>query len=122
MTAPAQLCLTVRLPLRLVSENRIRRMHWARRFVFTTEQRRLTRAYLAGQRVWPLRLPVLVTLTRIGPRTLDGDNLQGACKAVRDGVADALGVDDGGEQVTFEYRQEKRGAREYGVIVEVREC
>lgn len=37
---------------------------------------------------------VVVTLTRQSPRALDDDNLASAFKAVRDGVADALGIDD----------------------------
>jgi hypothetical protein len=60
---------------------------------------------------------VVVRLTRIGPRKLDSDNVAGACKATRDGVADWLGVDDGDEsRVRWVYAQE-RGA--YGVRVEV---
>jgi hypothetical protein len=37
---------------------------------------------------------LVVLLTRISPRELDDDNLAGALKAVRDGVADALKVND----------------------------
>jgi hypothetical protein len=65
----------------------------------------------------PTQWPVTVKLTRLGPRKLDSDNVQGALKATRDGVADWLGVDDGDEsKVLWEYGQEK-GA--YGVRVEV---
>jgi hypothetical protein len=56
--------------------------------------------------------PALVTLTRIiGPRgrKLDaGDNRNAAFKAVRDGVADALQVNDGHEsRVSWKYEEEK---------------
>lgn len=61
-------------------------------------------------------LPVVVRLTRIGPRKLDSDNLQASCKSSRDGVADWLGIDDGDDRVTWLYAQE-RGA--YAVRVEV---
>ena len=59
-------------------------------------------------------LPCVVTLTRISARGLDDDNLQGAFKAVRDSVADALGVDDRmREIVRYEYGEQvvkwKRG-------------
>jgi hypothetical protein len=37
---------------------------------------------------------------------MDGDNSIGSLKAVRDGVADALGIDDGDPRLTWEYRQE----------------
>ncbi len=47
---------------------------------------------------------------------MDDDNLQGACKYVRDEIASLIGVDDGSASYTWVYRQ-KIG--EYGVIVEV---
>lgn len=46
-----------------------------------------------------------VTLTRYGQRLLDTDNLAGAFKAVRDGIADALGIDDG--TIPWQYDQLK---------------
>lgn len=52
-------------------------------------------------------LPVTVTLVRVGPRALDDDNLAFAFKAIRDGVADALGVKDHDARVTWAYAQEK---------------
>lgn len=63
-----------------------------------------------------------VTLTRVnGPRQrdFDGDNLQSAFKAIRDGIADALGIDDGSECLTWEYQQIK-GDRA-GVRIEIEE-
>jgi hypothetical protein len=52
-----------------------------------------------------------VLLTRIGVRKLDSDNLASACKGIRDGVADALGIDDGSERIEWSYEQRtcKRG-------------
>jgi hypothetical protein len=47
-----------------------------------------------------------ITLTRLAPRTLDSDNLVGALKAVRDGVADWLGIDDGSDRIIWNYNQE----------------
>ena len=58
-----------------------------------------------------------ITLTRVGPRPMDSDNSIGALKAVRDGVADALSLDDGDPKLTWEYRQEKGP---FGVRVELR--
>lgn len=53
-------------------------------------------------------LPVIVTLTRVAPRSLDSDNLQSAFKSFRDGIADAHGVNDKDEKVIkFEYAQRK---------------
>jgi hypothetical protein len=64
-------------------------------------------------------LPCVVTLTRIAPRELDGDNLQGGLKACRDGVADWLGLDDRDPRVTWQYGQRKGKPREYAVEVEI---
>lgn len=64
-------------------------------------------------------LDVLVCITRAGPRRLDSDNLAASAKACRDGVADALGVDDADPRVQWHYAQAK--AKHYGVRVEVAE-
>ncbi len=106
------------LPLRVVSVLN-ERTHWAKRARRTAEQRSLVRMSLAGQRAWPLVPPVVVTLTRIAPRSLDGDNLQGALKAVRDGVADALGVDDRHPSIRWEYAQRRGAPRQYGIELQV---
>ena len=91
------------LPLRLRSKaneatvtKRGRRGQCAR----TKTQRSAARMAFAGAVVAPTdRLVVL--LTRISPRELDDDNLAGALKAVRDGVADALKVNDRDPRVVW---------------------
>jgi hypothetical protein len=50
---------------------------------------------------------------------LDGDNLQSGFKAVRDGVADWLGVDDGNSLVDWQYAQRSAGPKVYKVEIEV---
>lgn len=65
--------------------------------------------------------PVVVTLTRVAPRPLDDDNLRGALKAVRDGIADALGVDDRDERVRWRYRQIRGAAKYHAVDVSIAE-
>lgn len=60
---------------------------------------------------------VTVRIVRIGPRKLDSDNCAGACKHVRDGIADAIGIDDGDPRYTWIYDQEK--GREYSVRITV---
>jgi len=62
---------------------------------------------------------VTVTLTRVAPRKLDKDNLGNALKSIQDGVADALGIDDGSDDITFNYDQGRRGRKEYAVIVRI---
>ena len=48
-----------------------------------------------------------------------GSDLAGlTCKAVRDGIADALGIDDGDDSLTWEYSQAV--GKEYAVEVEIK--
>ena len=57
-----------------------------------------------GGTTWAAALTV--KLTRVSPRQLDAeDNLPGAFKSVRDGIADALGIDDRDPRVTWSYAQ-----------------
>ena len=96
--------MIVRLPIRLESEAN-RRDHWSARARRVKCQRRAVWAALIGLDGRP-SLPVVVTITRIAPRSLDTDNLAGACKAVRDQVATWLGVDDApGSGVEWRYDQ-----------------
>lgn len=60
-----------------------------------------------------------VHLTRYAPRRLDDDNLAGALKATRDGIAAALGVDDGDSRVQWRYAQERCKSGEQRVVVTV---
>jgi hypothetical protein len=67
-------------------------------------------------------LPVTVKMVRIAPRKLDeGDNLSGGFKHVRDGIADWLGVDDGGKDVTWVYEQRKGKPRQYAIEISLQE-
>lgn len=61
-------------------------------------------------------LPAVITITRVGPRTLDDDNLAISCKYVRDTIAARIGVDDGSYLYTWQYRQRKG---DYRVEVEI---
>jgi hypothetical protein len=47
----------------------------------------------------------IVNLIRSGKRKLDDDNLVGSLKHIRDGIADALGVNDGSNNIKFRYDQ-----------------
>lgn len=63
-------------------------------------------------------LPV-VRITRVAPSNgLDFDGLAAACKAVVDGIADWLGVDDRDPRVKWEYDQ--RRGKTYAVEIEIR--
>lgn len=100
------------VPIATVSEAN-RRDHWATKAKRAKGQR--LALYLATKRA---ELPCVVTLTRVGPRRLDDDNLRGALKACRDGVADRLGVDDADPRVEWRYGQEVRRDQR-GVLVEI---
>lgn len=63
-------------------------------------------------------MPATVTITRIGKRKLDSDNLAISAKHVRDGIADAYGVDDGSDLYTWNYAQEI--GKDYAVRIEIR--
>lgn len=63
--------------------------------------------------------PLAVRLVYIGPRQLDDDGVASAVKSLRDGVADALGVDDRDPRVVWVPDQERGGVREYGARVEI---
>jgi hypothetical protein len=111
--------VVVHLPVHTVSTLNAAE-HWSKRSRRAAEHRGLARMVLAAPlRAASLPLPVLVTLTRVAPRQLDLDNLQGALKNVRDGVADALGVDDRTTLVTWKYGQRRGKPREYGVGIEI---
>lgn len=110
----------IELPLRTVSSLN-QREHWSKRARRTKTQRTVARLKTESE-LRPVRrwfVPTTVKLTRVAPGKLDGDNLQGALKAVRDGIADALGIDDGDDSVTWTYDQQRGRARQYAVIVEL---
>lgn len=65
------------------------------------------------------KLPAIVTITRIGPRKLDSDNLAISAKAIRDALAELWGVDDGSDMYQWRYTQESAGRGVYGVRIEV---
>ena len=83
------------------------REHWRAKAKRTKAQR--LGAYWALWDAGPIGIdgkpPITITLTRIAPRKLDSDNLAGGFKAVRDGIADWLGTDDGHESLTWLYAQ-----------------
>ena len=64
-----------------------------------------------------------ITLRRCSPsRGLDADNLQGALKAVRDGVADWLRIDDGSARISWIYEQARHDTWMVQIAVEVTTC
>lgn len=93
------------------------REHWRQRAA------RVKRERQSAAMIVPTHpLPCIVTMTRLSPGELDDDNLQGACKAIRDGVADRLGIDDRDPRVTWRYAQERCKRGQFGVRVTIEEA
>jgi hypothetical protein len=100
-------------PIRMDSMLNLR-LHWASKH---KKVKALRDAAIVVPRGLPL--PCRVIITRIAPRELDGDNLQGAAKGLRDGIADRLGVDDRDPRVSWLYAQERGKPREYAVRISI---
>ncbi len=105
------------LPLRIVSTANLRE-HWTARGRRSATHRHTARLALRQHQV-PNSGPLTITLTRIAPRNLDSDNLAISFKAVRDGVADFLGVDDGHKSLTWLYDQRKGKPGQYAAEVTI---
>lgn len=112
------------IPIRTVSEAN-KRGHWAGKANRAKAQRFAANAHAlahldARTRKLLLDGACMVTLTRVAPRALDSDNLATSQKAIRDGIADALSIDDRDERVTWQYAQYKGEPGQYCVDVEIR--
>ncbi len=116
MSATHVVC--VLLPLRIESTANLRE-HWTARARRASTHRITTRVQLMAAHRDKPDLPLTITLTRIAPRQLDGDNLQSAFKATRDGVADWVGRADNHPSLTWLYAQRKGKPGEYAAEVVV---
>lgn len=105
--------MKVVIPIKLPSLTN-QRLNWKGLARQKKDQRYATGLCLYGHSI--PRPPWTVTITRVGPRKLDDDNLAAACKAVRDEIAAFVGVDDGSDLYSWVYRQRK-GV--YSVEVEI---
>lgn len=99
------------LPIRLVAGANARD-HWRVTAKRAKEQRSLGAMWTRGCARYFI-LPgrrggmIQVTITRLGKRKLDDDNLAISAKHLRDGIADALGIDDGDTaRIQWHYAQE----------------
>lgn len=84
------------------------REHWRVRAKRVKAERQAVAWMLAGKPKPPI--PCTVCITRLAPSNgLDDDNLAGALKAVRDQIAEWLGVDDKHTQVVAYVYRQRRG-------------
>jgi len=112
-------------PIRIESLNVVLRMHpLARHRANNAASQKVRHMFwlesMMLHRIHPQKLlaewgEVDVHLTRIGLKRLDGDNLQGGLKHIRDCIAECLGVDDANPCVTWTYEQQV--ARDFGLEV-----
>lgn len=101
------------------------RTHWAVKARYSKQLREVARFQtsiaigLADEDVDSDSDRYRVTLIRQSTtaQRMDGDGLQAAMKPIRDGIADALGIDDGSDRIEWKYEQEKTG--EYAVEVKI---
>lgn len=94
------------LPLRLGRGQNAREHHMARARRVKSERTSTLWALARMPKPGPDQtLTVQILRRSTGVRALDDDNLSGACKAVRDQVAEWLGVDDSSPLVRYEYSQ-----------------
>ena len=109
------------MPVRVDSETNGRE-HWAKKFGRKKGQKMaLHLAWSAATGFLPrlVFLPCAIRLVRVGPKSLDSDNLGESFKAIRDQIAHEIGIDDGDARITWEYAQVPVGKRVYQVRVEV---
>jgi hypothetical protein len=92
------------------------RLHWAARAAKVKIQRRNVCLCLKRAKK---PFPAVITLTRLSAGTLDDDNLAGAFKAIRDGVADAFELPDNHRGLTWRYAQERCKRGKYGVRITI---
>ena len=96
------------LPIETISEANTKE-HWARKARRVKIQRSDTYNFCRAKRGILRLVPeskITVHLIRLAPKKLDSDNLVSSFKAIRDGIADWLKIDDGSERIEWLYSQE----------------
>lgn len=84
-------------------------------------ERRMAMLAVSASEEPPPSLPVVVTLTRVGPGWPDWSNVVGAFKHIQDGVADALGLrNDEDPRITWKYERRREKTFAVEIAVEAR--
>lgn len=113
--------LTFIAPIKLISEAN-QREHWSVKQKRKKTQQQMLQVFWRNNVKRRVTLPCKVTLTRVGARKLDADNLAGSFKHVQDQIARELGCDDGSGLVEWAYKQQAIGVRHYQLQVDVMEA
>lgn len=117
----ATLLIDVLVPVRIVSEAN-QRGHWRASAVRKKAHRSTAMLLCRAAHNWQVPNPnrsYRVLMTRIAPRVLDDDNLASGFKAARDGIADAMGIDDGSKRIKWEYDQQRGEPHTYAARVQI---
>lgn len=109
--------ITFVMPMRM--ENLAnKREHWAAKAKRAKSQRQTAFIYARAGIGINTKPPFgMIKITRVGKRRMDSDGLAISGKHVRDGIADALEIDDG--DPCFHWAYDQRIGKEYGVEVEI---
>ena len=88
--------MTLQLPMPHPACSPNGRAHWATKSRYTKAARSAARmlATDALNRNGAIQGPYTLSWEWRGPTPMDLDNAEGRCKAIRDGIADALGIND----------------------------
>ncbi len=108
----------VMLPIKAESPNRTSGEHWSARRKRAELHRSTALWQMRASGIEPA-LPVVVTMTRIGPREFDRDNNVASLKNAIDGVADFFGVADNDKRIEWRYGQRRGAPKEYAVEVAI---
>lgn len=115
--------LMIEMPIRIYSEANLSE-HWTKKHKRKRIQQFLVKRYYESANLGPYRLPVAITLTRMGQKLLDDDNLASGFKYVRDAIADCIlpGLPPGKADekgMKFIYKQQQQ--KQYAVRIEIEE-
>ncbi len=104
-------------PCKLASLANTRECHWTK--AKRAKSQRTQARFNVRMNVGKLgERAMTIKITRVGKRKLDSDNLAISAKHVRDGIADALGLDDGSPLLTWRYEQRVGKVYECHVTIE----
>ncbi len=120
-TSSDVLLIDILVPVRIVSEAN-QRGHWRKSAVRKKAHRSTAILLCRAAHNWQVPNPnkcYRVLMTRIAPRQLDDDNLASGFKACRDGIADAMGIDDGSPRIKWDYSQERGEPHVYAARVRI---
>lgn len=115
------LLIDITVPVRLVSEANSH-AHWRERQKRAKAHRSTAMLLCRAATEWQVPNPnrrYRVLMTRIAPRPLDSDNAVGACKHIRDGIADAMGIDDRSPLIDWQVSQERGEPNTYAARVRI---